>query len=321
MTSWRKIQRENLRHWESLFQFLEIPSSLVTEIIPNPKFPLNIPLRLAKKIQKNDLNDPILKQFLPSKLESIEVQGFTSNPVKDDTFKIEKKLLQKYQGRALLVCTSACAMNCRFCFRKDFDYETDEKIFANEIAAIREDDTLSEIILSGGDPLSLSNQDLKNLIQNLSGIPHVKRLRFHTRFPIGIPERIDEAFLEILQNTSLQVFFVIHTNISSELDDEVLIALRKIQKLGIPVLSQTVLLQGINDHEETLQALFQRMIDNGIIPYYLHQLDRAKGTAHFEVSDERGKELIRYLQRKLPGYGVPRYAKEIAGEPCKQVLA
>ena len=320
MDVWKKIQRQNFVDWKKLLLFVGLDQS-IQEICPNPKFPLNLPLRLAKKIEKNSLQDPILKQFLPLKIENIKKPGFCFDPLEESRFRLEKKLLHKYKNRALLVCTSACVMHCRFCFRKNFDYDTEDKLFDEEIKAIEQDSSLSEILLSGGDPLSLSNKQLQFLLSELSKIPHVKRIRFHTRFPIGIPERIDAELLHIFQSTPCQILFVIHTNHPKELDSDVLETLEKIRKLGIPILTQTVLLKDINDNESILEELFTIMINHGILPYYLHQLDPIDGTTHFEVEPKRALELISYLKTVLPGYAVPRYVKEIPGETSKRVLA
>jgi len=314
---WRQIQKQNFTDWKKLSAFLQLDAA---HILQRPGFPLNLPLRLAQKIKKNTLNDPILRQFLPTKDELRTVPGFNSDPVGDIPSRKEKKLLHKYKGRALLVCTSACAMNCRFCFRRNFPYETEEKSFDAELQVIERDPSISEIILSGGDPLSLSDQTLRVLISSLSAIPHLKKLRFHTRFPVGIPERIDAGFLDILQSTRLQVVFIIHCNHPDELDKEVLAALKKIQFLGIPILNQTVLLKGVNDSVPILKALMEKLTDNGVIPYYLHQLDKVQGAAHFEVSEEKGLFLLQQLSCELPGYAVPRYVKEVSGESSKTAL-
>ena len=320
MVAWRQVQRQNFTCWKKLTEFLQLDSAHFPDILKDSKFPLNLPLRLAQKIKKNTWDDPILLQFLPINKEKEIVSGFNADPVGDHKARQSSKLLKKYQGRALLVCTSSCAMNCRFCFRQNYDYETQDKTFAEEIELIRQDPTLSEIILSGGDPLSLSNETLTSLIRKLDQIPHLERLRFHTRFPIGIPERIDEEFLSLLEQIRLQVFFVIHSNHPSELDAQVLSALKKIQKLGIPVLNQTVLLRGVNDNITTLKALCEKLAANGILPYYLHQLDRVQGAAHFEVSEEEGRALIAELTELMSGYAVPKYVKEEAGEPSKTSL-
>jgi EF-P beta-lysylation protein EpmB len=320
MVPWRQIQLQNFTCWKKLADFIELDPAYFPAILKDSHFPLNLPLRLAQKIQKNRWDDPILLQFLPVEKEKEIVLGYKADPVGDLEARQSSKLLKKYHGRALLVCTSSCAMNCRFCFRQNYDYETQNKEFAEEIELIRQDASLTEIILSGGDPLSLSNETLRSLMQRLDVIPHLQRLRFHTRFPIGIPERIDEEFLSILEKTNLQVFFVIHTNHVSELDAQVAASLKKIQKLGIPVLNQTVLLRGVNDNLSSLKELCEKLAAYGIIPYYLHQLDRVQGAAHFEVSEEEGRALIAELTELMSGYAVPKYVKEEAGEPSKTGL-
>ena len=317
---WKAIQRKNFTNWKTLFQFLHLDERFSSQILTQPSFALNLPFRLAEKISKGTLEDPILKQFLPSILEKEITPNFILDPVSDVSFRKERKLLHKYQGRALLLCSSACAMNCRFCFRQNFGYEREKKGFDEEIAYIREDSSLSEVILSGGDPLSLSNEVLGDLIDKLSSIPHLKLLRFHTRFPIGIPERCDAGLLEVLAKTRLQVFFVIHCNHSRELDEDILAVLKEIQRGGATLLSQTVLLKGVNDDLPTLKELCEKLISGGIVPYYLHQLDRVKGVAHFEVDQEKGRSLVEQLAKELPGYAIPRYVQEIPGMAHKQSL-
>ncbi|MBS0603686.1 MAG: EF-P beta-lysylation protein EpmB [Verrucomicrobia bacterium] len=319
---WRQIQRENFTDWKKLLNFLELDLDQAEQVLnPRSKFPLNVPLRLVQKIAKGDWNDPVLRQFLPTLKELEPSPLFVLDPVADEQSRKTPKLLHKYHGRALLVCTSACAMHCRYCFRQHFDYETADKLFKDELEEIANEPSLSEILLSGGDPLSLSDAQLKHLLGELDQIPHLKRIRFHTRFPMGIPERIDDSFVSLLSSLKKQVIFVIHCNHPGEFDDEIFKRLKKIQHLGIPVLTQTVLLKGINDDVETLKKLFLLLIDNGIIPYYLHQLDRVQGSAHFEVSEEEGKQLMAALETLLPGYALPKYVREIAGQPKKtQIL-
>jgi KamA family protein len=176
------------------------------------------------------------------------------------------------------------------------------------------------VILSGGDPLSLSNEFLKELLNAIGKIPHIERIRFHTRFPIGIPERIDEEFLNLIGSLNQQVWFVVHINHARELDEDILARLKQLQKLGCSVLSQSVLLQNVNDTVESLKELFETLVNQGIFPYYLHQLDRVQGAAHFEVSEEKGKWLIEELTKQLPGYAIPKYVREIEGEPSKTLL-
>jgi EF-P beta-lysylation protein EpmB len=316
---WRKIQRNNFTSLASLIQFLAMDEDKVQSLCLDPSFPVNIPFRLASKIEKNNLTDPLLLQFLPRADEKKIVEGFDKNPLKDPSFQKGGKLLYKYKNRALLVCTQACAMHCRYCFRQNFDYAK-EAGFEQELKIIRKDTSLAEIILSGGDPLSLSDAVIEHLLLDLATIPHLKRVRFHTRFPIGIPERIDEKFLHLLEKHPQQIIFVMHINHPKELDADVLLAIKNLQKLGIPVLNQSVLLKDVNDQPKTLLALSEILVNHGILPYYLHQLDRIEGASHFEVPQEKGHDLIRYLQTHTSGYAVPKYVQEIPGKTSKTAL-
>ncbi|SCA62736.1 L-lysine 2,3-aminomutase [Chlamydiales bacterium SCGC AG-110-M15] len=316
---WRRIQRKTINNWDVLAEFLDLSPEQSMQIASKQTFPLHLPVRLANKIEKGTLDDPILKQFLPTSDEETVTADFLIDPVGDKNSQKESKLLHKYHGRALLVCTSACAMHCRYCFRQHFDYETSSS-FDLELEQIASDDTISEVLLSGGDPLSLSDRVLKGLLENLSAIPHVKRIRFHTRFPIGIPERLDDAFLDMLSKIPSQFYFVIHANHPREIDEDVAYYLKRLVNAGIPVMNQSVLLKDVNDNLETLKALSEVLINHSIIPYYLHQLDRVQGAAHFEVSEERGHELIAQMLECLPGYAVPRYVREIAGMKSKTPL-
>ena len=315
---WRTKLRENFTSWKALQEFLQLPQESHEQVLVQSYFPLNLPKRLAEKIEKGKIDDPLLLQFLPQKKEEEKISGFVAQPVEDEAFQRTPRLLQKYASRNLLVMTAACAMNCRFCFRKNYPYPKTEKTgFTDEISIIEKDSSIEEVILSGGDPLSLSNETLLELVVRLNAIPHVKRLRIHTRFSIGIPERIDEGFIDLLQAFKGVVYFVLHTNHPKEWDNEVEEAHTRLRKAGIVLLCQTVLLKGINDSVDTLYALFQRLINIGIISYYLHQLDRIEGGAHFEVDREVGKEIIRKLRVRLPGYGIPTYVEEIPHESGK----
>lgn len=317
VSSWRSIQRSNFTQWDQLAEFLQLNAEQRQRILVNPSFILNLPKRLAEKIQKSTLDDPILKQFVPLKDELVRTDHFRDDPVGDTNCLKAPKLLHKYEGRVLLVVTSACAMHCRYCFRQNFNYDSQKTAFEEELALIAADDSIHEVILSGGDPLSLSNEQLGLLLFKIDAIKHVQRIRFHSRFPVGIPERIDEDLLKILQRLSKQVWFVIHTNHAKELDETFFEAMKKIQVLGIPVLNQSVLLRGVNDSLEVLKELFEKLVDHGIFPYYLHQLDRVQGAQHFEVAEEKGIFLIEELRKCLPGYAVPKYVKEIYSEPSK----
>jgi EF-P beta-lysylation protein EpmB len=318
--AWRKIQRENFTSLEALASFLELDDFQKQTLKQNPRFPLNLPKRLANKIAKGTLDDPILQQFIPQKEEEKKENAFIKDPVGDCQASQTAKYLQKYEGRILLLVSAACAMHCRFCFRQNYEYAPLQTGFCEEIDLIAKDPTIKEVILSGGDPLSLGNHQLKELIGSITAAPHVRRIRFHTRFPIGIPERLDEEFLALLEECPIQIWFVIHCNHPRELDQDVLQALKSIQRLGIPVLNQWVLLKGVNDSLEVLQTLCEKLVDHGIMPYYLHQLDRVDGAAHFEVDKEKGKKLVQEINKRLAGYGIPKYVEEVAQQPSKILI-
>lgn len=316
---WRSIQRTNFTSLEKLAEFLDLSEEQKKQIYPDSRFVLNLPVRLAEKIAKKTLDDPVLRQFLPTRSETHRLATFSDDPVQDLNFRRTPKLLHKYNGRVLLVCTSACAMHCRYCFRQNFEYEVKEKGFEAELSLIAEDPSIKEVILSGGDPLSLSDERLGQLITGIKEIPHIKRMRIHTRFPIGIPERIDPSFLKLFRSLPFQVFFVVHVNHVNELDEEILARLNSLRTLGIILLNQSVLLKDINDDAETLCLLFETLANHGILPYYLNQLDKVQGASHFEVPIERGKALLKEVARRLPGYAIPKYVQDL-GPPNKTVI-
>lgn len=317
--TWRKIQSENFTCLDALCHFLLISASDQKKLHSSPEFILNLPRRLAEKMEKGNIADPLFRQFVPL-IEEMEKRGGQNDPVGDQKVRFSNKLLKKYNGRALILATSACAMHCRYCFRQNFPYEKVERGFKRELEWLLRDPSIDEVILSGGDPLSLSTEILRNFFEDLEAIPHLKRLRIHSRFPIGIPERIDEPFLQLLEKSSLQIFFVLHCNHPNELGEDLFEKITLLQKLGIPVLNQAVLLKRVNDDEETLKRLFLELANRGVFAYYLHQLDRLDSALHFEVEEKRGHELIRYLEVNLPGYAVPKYVKEVSGEPSKTPL-
>lgn len=313
---WREVQRSNFTSLFSLLDFLNLEKSL---FVHRKHFPLNLPYRLAAKMHKGTLSDPILRQFVPLKEEQAAEEGYLSDPVGDKTFRHCPRLLHKYQGRALLLTTSSCAMHCRYCFRQHFPYAK-AKAWEEEIAYLQKETSIKEVILSGGDPLSLSDANLQHLLTQLSLVPHLSLLRIHTRFPIGIPERITKDLLKLLKETRLQVIFVIHINHPHELDNDIFDALKSVQKEGIPTLCQSVLLKGVNDCDKILTALCWQLVTNGIIPYYLHQLDQVKGASHFHVDIDHGRQLIAKMRKQLPGYAMPQFVQEIPGSAHKTPL-
>jgi len=318
---WQKVLQNNFRDWSQLADFLHLDAKARSHILKNPSFPLNLPQRLAEKMEKNSLEDPLLKQFLPTKQEEILSPSFVKNPLQEDSFQKTKRLLHKYRSRALLITTNLCAMHCRFCFRKFFPYEKEKTLFTKEIEAIQKQPDIFEVILSGGDPLSLSDRVLFSLLEQLDSLEQIKVVRIHSRFLMGIPERIDASFLERLSKISCNVVFVIHANHPKEIDEDVQRALLLLHKQGAMLFNQSVLLKGVNDRQEILEELSIKLTESKVVPYYLHQLDAVSGTEHFFVEEERGKALIEGLRKTLPGYCVPKYVKEIPFQPYKSLIA
>ncbi|MCH1430660.1 MAG: KamA family radical SAM protein [Chlamydiales bacterium] len=310
---WRRIQKNNFTKIDSLADFLELDEEKRQQLVSKKQFPMNIPRRLAEKMEKNSLSDPLFMQFVELK-ESKPVsapENFIKDPVKDSCFQKTPYILHKYHGRVLFMPTGACAMHCRYCFRQNFDYPPSSQEFEKEKEYLKNHPSIQEVILSGGDPLSLSNNKLEVIFSLLEEIEHVKIIRFHTRFPIGIPERIDEDFLNILKNSSKQIIFIVHSNHPKELDTEVCNSLRKLQQLAIPVMCQSVLLKGVNNKTAILKELFLKLVKNGIIPYYLHMLDYVEGSEAFHEEDVEAIKIMDELRETLPGYAIPKLVREV----------
>ncbi len=287
-------------------------------------FRTRIPESYLARVRPGDPRDPLLLQALPDAREALEAPGFVSDPVGDHDALAAPGVVHKYHGRVLLLTTGACAIHCRYCFRREFDYSEhnparDDWAPALEYIAAHPD--IREVILSGGDPLSLSDTRLARLAQRLDAIPHLERLRIHSRLPVVLPERVDDRLLDWLGQGRLQHILVLHANHPREFAAPADAALVRLRAAGVMLLNQAVLLAGINDDAETLSELQEAGFRLGVLPYYLHQLDRTRGTAHFEVSDRRAQELHRALHARLPGYLVPRLAREIPGASGKTLQA
>ena len=274
-------------------------------------------------MRPGDPGDPLLRQVLPLGLEHEDAPGSRQDPLAEQNFLNAPGLLKKYHGRALLVAAGTCAGNCRYCFRRNYPYEqTPAGMEAWEPAfrAIESDESIREIILSGGAPLVLTDSALERLVERLDRIPHLQRLRIHSRLPIVIPSRVTDGLLSTLRTSRLTPVVVVHSNHPAELDTATGEALRRFINAGIPVLNQAVLLRGINDSADTQAELCTRLADLGEIPNYLHQLDRVVGTTHFEGPERRGRELGDELASRLPGYAVHRYVRDLPGASGKGQL-
>lgn len=287
------------------------------------QFPLRVPRGFVARMRPADPADPLLRQVLPIDAEMQVVPGFSFDAVGDGDARKATGVIQKYRGRALLVATGSCAIHCRYCFRRHFDYAGENAAkggWQEAIDAIAADPGIDEVILSGGDPLSLATSKLAELTDALAAIPHLKRLRIHSRLPVVLPERVDDSLVQWLAALPWPVAFVIHANHANEFDASVDTALARLRGTGAQLLNQAVLLRGINDDLDSLAALSERSFAAGVLPYYLHQLDRVQGVAHFEVSDEQALALRAGLMARLSGYLVPKLVREIAGDTSKRPL-
>lgn len=321
MKDWRQIQKTTFTRLEHLVDFLQLDEENRSQVEFRPNFPVLIPHRLAGKMPKNVLCHPITRQFLPLKEENRLLPGYSTDPLCEESgVRVAPAALHKYQGRLLLVTSGACAMHCRYCFRQNFSYASPDRFYQQELAYLRANSTIHEVILSGGDPLSLSDERLAFLLEQLDAIEHVKLIRFHSRFPVGIPERIDHDFLALLQQVRQQVVFVLHVNCVEELDTDVLAAMRRLQRHHVPTLAQTVLLRDVNDTPERLHDLLLTCGVNGILPYYLHKLDPVRGAHHFDTTIADGTALLATVRKSLPGYCLPRFVTEQPGQPGKTIL-
>ena len=307
-----------------LLHLLELDASLLEPArAASREFPLRVPRSFVARMRKRDPFDPLLRQVLPLGAELEPQPGFIHDAVGDMPSRAVPGVLHKYQGRVLLIATGACAVNCRYCFRRHFPYAEESARTAGwqpALQYIRSDAGISEVILSGGDPLSLSDRILADLVSRLQEIPQLRTLRIHTRQPIVLPARVDAELLSWLRNCRLRKVVVVHVNHARELNAEVTEVLRKLQDAGVTLFNQSVLLRGVNDSAEVLTELSQQLFTAGVIPYYLHMLDRVRGAAHFDVPDSRAREIARELRARLPGYLVPRLVREVPGAPAKMPL-
>jgi L-lysine 2,3-aminomutase len=322
--NWQQQLSEAFTSIEDLCKYLKLsPGDLPISNAASDLFALLVPLSFAASMEKGNPDDPLLRQVLPISAELAAYPGYSDNPVGDIQAAVQPGLLHKYPGRVLLVNTGSCAINCRYCFRRNFPYNelqlSKQQVFG-AIEYIKSDPTITEIILSGGDPLLLSDNRLEHLLQQLDALTQIKRIRIHSRLPIVLPARITAGLLTVLANCSKQIILVAHSNHPNELNDRVMAACKSLRQYGFTLLNQSVLLKGVNDNATTLCGLSERLFALGILPYYLHLLDKASGIGHFEVSEIEAKALIEKVQNRLSGYLVPKLVKEIAGAESKQYV-
>jgi EF-P beta-lysylation protein EpmB len=323
--SWQRQLAAALRTPSDLLSALGLPADVPEGgLAAAAEFPVLVPHSFLFRMEKGNRDDPLLRQVLAVKDEQLSPPGFRADPVGDQFAERAPGMLHKYHGRVLLITTGTCAVHCRYCFRRHYPYveaphRPDE--WEPAFREIEADQSVEEVILSGGDPLVLSDERLASLWSRLESIPHVQRVRIHSRLPIVLPARVTDRLLDLLRGSRLQSIVVVHANHARELEGDCGIALRQLtSRGGIMVLNQAVLLAGVNDTVAALETLSQSLIRLGVIPYYLHQLDRVLGAAHFEVAVARGLELMESLRVRLPGYAIPQYVREVPGELSKQPL-
>jgi len=319
LPAWQRALAQAFSRPAELLAYLQLPADHPA-LAPAGEFPLRVPQGFAARMEKGNPRDPLLLQVWARPEEALEVPGFGDDAVGDLARLKAGGIIHKYEGRALVVATGACAVHCRYCFRRHFPYGealASRDRFEETLRELASDRSIREVILSGGDPLSLADEKLAAFAEALEFIPHVRRLRVHTRLPVVLPERVDEALLAWLRRGRLRKVMVVHANHARELDGEVAAALARLRGAGLTLLNQSVLLRGINDSTQALVDLSERLFECGVMPYYLHMLDPVRGTAHFDVPEREARALLRAAAACLPGYLVPRLVREQPGAPSK----
>lgn len=318
MTSWQRELAEGIQDVTELLEAVGVSRQDVSELVDfRPSFPLRVPRQFVEKIERGNPKDPLLLQVLPLRIETLNVEGYCDDPLHEAESTKIPGLIHRFTGRVLVIAAGQCGINCRFCFRREFPYVANtigRQTLNKLVDYLHSDTTIEEVILSGGDPLMMSDSHLGNVIENIGTVNHIKRLRIHTRLPVVIPGRITQTLLEVLRRKPrLRITMVLHCNHAQELNSKFSEAVQCLLDQRITVFSQSVLLRGINDSVVALSKLFRSLYDSYVIPYYLHTLDRTSGTAHWEVPLSEAREIYRQLLAQLPGYMVPRFVMDGPG--------
>lgn len=322
--NWQTILAEAVRDGHELLRLLQLEhSELAGQLGDDGDFPVLVPRPFVALMQQGDVRDPLLRQVLGQQEENRQVPGYVTDPLGEQPANVRPGVVHKYHGRVLLIAAGGCAVNCRYCFRRHFPYADNRvgrKQWQEALEYVAADASISEVILSGGDPLLLDDAALARLCGQIADIGHVRRLRIHTRVPVVIPQRLTPALTGMLADSRLQATVVLHVNHPAEIGHELARRLEPMRRQGVTLLNQSVLLQGVNDDPEVLCQLSEALFAAGVLPYYLHRLDRVQGAHHFALPDERIGELYRYMKEHLPGYLLPRLVCEEAGQPHKTLL-
>ncbi|MBU6166473.1 MAG: EF-P beta-lysylation protein EpmB [Alphaproteobacteria bacterium] len=293
-------------------------------VLAAPAFPVLAPPHFRSLIRRGDPDDPLLRQVLARGEEALPQPGRLTDPLAEADFRAAPGLLRKYRSRALLIASGACAIHCRYCFRRHSDYGATMLTRAGEahaMAAIAADAAIDEVILSGGDPLSLADARLAALVAAIAAVPHVTTLRLHSRTLMAIPDRVTPALIDLLAGTRLAVVIVAHSNHANEISDDVAAALGRLRAIGVTLLNQSVLLAGVNDDAAIIAAHARRLFAAGMLPYYMHLTDPVAGAAHFDVDEGRARAIEAQVRGLLPGYLVPRFVREVPGQAAKTPLS
>ncbi|MCH8498030.1 MAG: EF-P beta-lysylation protein EpmB [Marinobacter sp.] len=322
--------------WQALLaNAINTPEALLQEVGLNPTewlegaerghrlFPVLVPKPYLQRIGYGDPQDPLLRQVLPLLEEGVTLPGYSPDPLEERSASPVRGLIRKYRSRALLMVTGQCAINCRYCFRRSFpygDHSLSPQARQQVIDTLAADPALNEVILSGGDPLAVNDRLISQWLDAIAGVSHIRRLRIHSRLPVVIPQRVTPALLAALSGSRLKVVLVVHVNHPQEIDADFAAAMGQLKEAGVTLLNQSVILRGVNDHADTLEALSERLFEVGILPYYLHAFDPVQGAAHFDVADAKATTLMTELRTRLPGFLVPRLVRELPGRPSKTPL-
>lgn len=322
--SWQEELKQLITEPETLFELLDLPLHLLAEAKRAAQlFPLRTTGSFISRIEHGKVDDPLLKQILPLGAEFTEAEGYSTDPLEEAEANPIKGLIHKYHGRVLLISTTSCAINCRYCFRRSFDYRSNRMSKAdwqNIFSYLRNDTQINEVIFSGGDPLLQTDTHYAWVIQELEKIPHIKRLRVHSRLPIVLPSRVTPALIKAFEQSRFQSIWVVHCNHAKEIDAQVSEAFKSISQSSITLLNQAVLLKGINDDVHTQVALSEALFAHRVMPYYLHLLDKVSGASHFDIPETQAKQLHQDMAARLPGYLLPKLVKEEAGKLAKSLI-
>jgi len=321
---WQDELRQLITTPEALFELLDLPSHYLKQAKKaHALFPVRVTLSFIRAMQKGNINDPLLKQILPLGQELTQKKGFTDTPLEEEDFNAIPGIIHKYHGRVLLIAATQCAINCRYCFRRNFDYTANtlsKAQWQNIFNYISNDESIEEVIFSGGDPLAMPDTLFSWAIREIEKIPHITRLRIHSRIPIVLPSRITKTLSRTLKYTRLDVALVIHSNHAQEITTEVKEALNILKAANVVLLNQSVLLKGVNDNSDTLSQLSKTLFAAGVIPYYLHLLDKVNGASHFDTDKAHALQLINTLKNTLSGYLVPKLVRETPHAKSKTAI-